>query len=152
MRATVHALTGTAIGLVVAEPLVAVPLALVSHYFCDIMPHYGANTAPKDELNSSRFRVLLLIDFCLCVLIVVVLALYQPQPGVLAAVCAFVATSPDLISVTLYWRARQGKPLKPNRYQRIAHNIQLFEKPIGAVVEVAWSIAMLIIIVPILRR
>jgi len=152
MRATTHAVTGAAIGLVVTEPLVAVPLALLSHYVCDIIPHYGADTSTQEELNSTRFRVLLLIDACLCALLVLILALYRPQHWVLAAICAFVATSPDLISVDLYRRARHGKPLKPNAYQRIAKGIQLFEKPIGAVVEVVWIIAMLIIIVPIIRR
>jgi hypothetical protein len=152
MRAINHALSGAAIGLVVGEPAVAVPLAFVSHYICDIIPHYGADLPDKEELNSRSFRVLLLADVCLCVLLVLVLALQRPQHWLLAAICAFVAASPDLFSINLFWNARHGKPIQPNRYQRYAHGIQRFEKPIGAVVEVTWFVAMLIIIVPFIRR
>ena len=48
-----------------------------------------------------------------------------------------------------YIRARKHqKASKPNAYTRFASNIQWFEHPIGAVVEVAWLIALIILIVP----
>jgi hypothetical protein len=152
MRAINHALTGATIGVLIGEPLIAVPLAFVSHYICDMIPHYGTAIAEEKELNSVQFRVLLFLDFCLCVLLVVILALYKPQFWILAAVCAFVATSPDLFSINRYRSARRGTTSKPGSYIKFAHGIQWFERPIGAVVEVAWFIAMLIILVPILRH
>lgn len=150
MRAINHALTGTAIGLLVADPVVAIPLSFVSHYICDIIPHYGMDLPESEELNTKTFRVLLLADFCLCVLVVLILAVYRPHHWLLAAICAFVAASPDLASVKRYLNARRGKPIKYNRYINFATSIQRFEKPIGAVVEIAWFIAMLIIVVPII--
>jgi len=150
MRAINHALTGAAIGLLVEEPIIAVPLAFVSHYICDVIPHYGGGKAKREELNSQTFRLLILIDFCLCVGLVVVLAVYRPRHWLLAAVCAFVATSPDLASINLYRNARNGKPLTMNRYIKFATGIQWFEKPIGAVVEVFWFIALIIILVPLI--
>jgi hypothetical protein len=151
MRAINHALTGAAIGLVVGEPIAAVPMAFVSHYLCDIIPHYGSSIPDEEVLNTKSFRVILLADFCLCVLVVLILALTRPQHWLLAAVCAFVAASPDLASFGRYRSARQGKPLRPNRYLDFSKGIQRFERPIGAVVEVVWFIAMLIIIIPIIR-
>ena len=148
MRAINHALTGASVGIISGKPAVAIPLALVSHYICDIIPHYGAGTSEAEELNSTIFRKLLVIDVSLCATLVVVLVLFHPQFWFLAAICAFVATSPDLISINRYRFARRGKLSKPNRYVSFAKNIQLFEKPIGAVVEITWFAAMVIILLP----
>jgi hypothetical protein len=150
MRAINHALTGAAIGVLIGEPVIAVPLAFVSHYVCDVIPHHGRQQPETEELNSTSFRVLLLADFCLCVLLVLILTLQRPHYWVLAAICAFVAASPDLFSINRYRNARHGKPPKLNPYLRFASGIQWFERPLGAVVEIVWFIAMLIILVPIL--
>jgi hypothetical protein len=152
MRAINHALTGAAIGLAVGEPLVAVPLSLVSHYALDVMPHYGGGRPENAEMNSKTFRGLLLLDICLCPLLVLVLAIKRPDHWLLAAICAFVAAAPDLASINVYRSARSGQQPKPNRYIRFAHDIQWFERPIGAVVEVAWFIAMLVILVPLFTK
>jgi hypothetical protein len=151
MRAVNHALTGAAIGLLVSEPVLAVPLAFVSHYVCDMIPHYGGGLPEKEEITSKKFNILLLIDFCLCPLVVLVLVLYRPDHWILAAVCAFVAASPDLFSISRYLDARANRQPKHSLYQDFATAIQWFERPIGAVVEVAWFIAMLIILIPLIR-
>jgi hypothetical protein len=152
MRAINHALTGAAIGLLVAEPVIAVPAAFVSHYVCDAIPHYGRGIAEEKELNSTSFRVSLVVDAGLCALLVLILALRRPQHWVLAAVCAFVAASPDLLSINRYREARRNQPIKRNWYTKLANDeLQWFERPIGAVVEVAWFIAGIIILAPFIR-
>ena len=152
MRAINHALTGAAIGFGVSEPAAAVPLALLSHYVLDVLPHYGGGLPEKEELNSPSFRALLLVDTCLCTLLVIILALKRPQHWMLAAICAFVAAAPDLASINRYRSARRGEKTKPNLYTRFASGIQWFERPIGGVVEVAWFIIMLVILVPIINK
>lgn len=155
MTATNHALTGTAIGLIVGEPLPAVPLALLSHFVCDAIPHFSftADESKKEKmLRSKLYRNYLIIEAILCSLIVLGLAIMQPAHWLLAAVCAFVAAAPDLFSINLYLSTRRRKPWKPGLYSRFSHGIQWFEKPIGAVVEVAWLVAAIIIILPIINK
>lgn len=151
MRAINHALTGAAIGVVVGNPVIAVPAAFVSHYICDMIPHYGGGRPETEELNSSSFRFLLYLDIVLCGLVVLILATYRPQHWLLAAACAFVAASPDLFSLNRYRSARAGRPAKRNLYLDFASAIQWFERPIGAVVEITWFIAMLAILWPYIR-
>ena len=152
MRAINHALTGATIGLLVDEPIAAVPLSLVSHYVCDVIPHYGAGLPEEQEINTTTFRVLLALDFILCVALVVVLALKRPKNWLLAAICAFVATSPDLASIGRYRAGRKRIKSKPNRYVVLAKRIQLYEKPPGAVVEVVWFASFIIILSILIKR
>jgi hypothetical protein len=152
MRAINHALTGAVIGAAISEPAIALPLAFFSHYVCDAIPHYGGGKPEEEELNSPVFRSLLLVDAGLCGLLVLILALYRPKHWLLMAVCAFLAASPDLFSIGRYKSAREHHKPNLNAYQRFASGIQWFERPIGAVVEVAWFIAMLIILVIIIRH
>jgi hypothetical protein len=153
MRAINHALTGSIIGLVIGKPAIAVPVALVSHYICDVIPHhgYGANKAVNDKWMRSRaFRRLLYADAALCACLVLVLFLFKPQYWFLAAVCAFVAAAPDLLSINLYSKTLGDKQYKRGWYTKFAGKIQWFERPIGAVVEIAWFIAAVAILVPLL--
>lgn len=153
MTATNHALTGTAIGLIIGEPLLAIPLALLSHFICDALPHFGFAGDEKQKLLVLRtrlFRNYLILEAIICMLIVLGLAVLQPAHWQLAVVCAFVAASPDLISANRYVHVVGKKKWKPGLYSRFAHNIQWFEEPIGAVVEAAWLIALITILLPIL--
>lgn len=148
MRAINHALTGAIIGLAIENPAIAVSAAVLSHYVCDVIPHFGANLPGNTELKSGRFRNLLYIDALLCALLVLTLALMRPHHWLVAAVSAFAASAPDFLSVTKYVQIRRGKAWKAGWYNRFAHGIQWFERPIGAVVEVAWLVAALVIIAP----
>ncbi len=150
MTATNHALTGAAIGLVVGQPWLAIPLAFVSHFICDAIPHFKVNTKNNKHLKTKWFQNYLITEFLICVLIVALLAYYQPYNWLLAALCAFFAASPDLFSIRQYRQSRTNKKWQPTVYGKFATNIQWFERPIGAVVEVAWLVAMIIIIVPFL--
>ena len=151
MTAVNHALTGTVIGLVVGEPLIALPAALVSHFVCDALPHFGSALPQTKRLKTDNFRNYLVVEFLLCVSIVVALAAFRPDHWQLAAACAFLATSPDLLWINRYLKIRRGKHWKRSAYARFAGNIQWFERPIGAVVEIAWFVAAVVIIVPFLR-
>ncbi len=151
MRSINHALTGAIIGLVVSEPVVAVPAAVLSHFICDAIPHYGAGLPNNEELKTPLFRKLLYVDTLLCVGLVAILAVLRPERWLLAAVCAFAAASPDLLSLNRYIRVKAHRPWRASMYAKFAHGIQWFERPIGAVVEIAWFIAGLIIVIPFLR-
>jgi hypothetical protein len=154
VTATNHALTGTAIGLIIGQPLLALPLAFLSHFICDAIPHFGFTDDKSKQtkvLRSRLFRNYLIIEAVICALIVLGLAILQPLNWQLAAICAFTAASPDLLSSNRYFSTVNKKNWKPNLYSRFAHNIQWFEKPVGAVVEAVWLAGLVLILVPFLK-
>ncbi|MGC1177404.1 MAG: hypothetical protein WA843_05020 [Candidatus Saccharimonadales bacterium] len=151
MTAINHALTGSLIGLIVGEPLLAVPLAVVSHFVCDAIPHFGGRLPPEVSLKTKWFRNYLITDASLCVALVVCLLVVMPRHWLLSAICAFAAASPDLLSMNRFFKTRAGRPWKAGRYVTFAKNIQWFEQPIGAVVEVAWFVAAIVLLVPFLK-
>lgn len=151
MTATNHALTGALIGLIVGEPLLAVPLAVVSHFVCDTLPHYGSAEPSEKVLKTNRFRNYLIVEAVLCFILVVVLALARPEHWLLAAVCAFAAASPDFLWIPRYLTTRSGRKWRPNLFSRFAVRIQWFQRPSGAVVEAAWFIGCIVLLVPFLR-
>lgn len=151
MTATNHALTGALIGLVVGQPLLAVPAAVLSHFVCDAIPHWTPETPEDERLSSNSFRNYLVVEALLCFLLVVVLAVVRPEHWLSAAVCAFAAASPDFMWIPRYLKTRAGKVWKPNRFEKLAQDIQWFTKPIGAVVEIAWFFGCIILLLPFLR-
>jgi hypothetical protein len=138
VRAINHALTGAAIGVTVHNPYVAVPAALVSHLICDVIPHFG--TKHLDVIKTRKFTYALIIDAVLCGGLVLALFLSGTQYWFLASVCAFVAAAPDFISIRRFITVHRNRKFTPNRLERFLSAIQWFERPIGAVVEVAWFV------------
>jgi len=147
MTATNHALTGAAIGLLCGQPWLALPLAVVSHYICDALPHY-AHAQPDKAIRSQWFRNYLLVEALLCAGLVAILSWRQPPHWWLAALCAFLAAAPDFLWITKYRRARANRRWQPSRWSRFAARIQWFQRPVGVIVELAWLIAAMVIIQP----
>jgi hypothetical protein len=152
MRAINHALTGALIGLTVPEPLIAVPLAVASHFVLDALPHYGVTKSNNEAfMRSTRFKYYLVLDAVACVALVFGLAFSHPLNWLLAALCAFAAAAPDFASIGRWKVALRHKKFKPSSYLKFAIGIQWFERPIGVVVEVCWLIAGLFLISPFIR-
>lgn len=151
MTAVNHALTGAAIGLLTGEPLVALPAALMSHYICDALPHFGTGLADKIVLKTNAFRNYLMAEAALCAMVVAVLTVLRPSHWVLAAACAFVAAAPDLLSINRYWNVRHGRAWQPGAYTKFASRIQWFERPVGALVEAAWFVAVMAVLAPFFK-
>ncbi|HSX31145.1 MAG TPA: hypothetical protein VLE99_04470 [Candidatus Saccharimonadales bacterium] len=106
------------IGLSVTNPWLALPLAFLSHFACDLVPHYDL---PDHKTNMAKLlgsRAFLwqyiMVPGGLCVLLVALLALTRPQHWLQAAVCAFLAASPDLFWLPRFLHVkRTGKDLPP---------------------------------------
>lgn len=142
MTAPNHALTGALIGLSIGNPLLALPLAFVSHFVCDTIPHYDqAESAAVGRIDSKRFIFEQLVTGAiLCFLLVVLLAATRPQHWLLAAVCAFLATSPDLFWIPRFLHVkRTGKdvPLR-NWFLRFHNGIQWLTGPKLIWLEAVW--------------
>jgi hypothetical protein len=145
VTATNHALTGALIGLTVHNPWLALPAALLSHLVCDIIPHFGVD-ASDAWVKTARFTRYLLLDFAGCVVLVMILAMLRPEYWLLASICAFVATSPDLLWIRKFVLLRKGKQFERNLLEAFLGNIQWFQRPIGALVEAVWFVGAVVLL------
>ncbi len=53
MTATGHAVIGTVIAAQISNPLIAIPLALVSHFAADAYPHWDTGTNQKKKSHAA---------------------------------------------------------------------------------------------------
>lgn len=155
MTATNHALTGALIGLVTGNAWIAVPAALASHFVCDAIPHFDVPGATREKRIGSKLflRVQIIFGAVMCGLLVGTLASFHPGHWLLASVCAFVATSPDLLSIPRFVSVRRGDKDPVHRWWlwQFHHRIQWFERPIGAVVEIAWFAGVMVLLAQFVR-
>lgn len=142
MRAFNHALSGALVGLTVAEPLLAAPLAFLSHFAQDAVPHYDLPGTEKARLTAPQFTTQLVLDAGLCLLLVAALALARPERWLQACICAFLAASPDLMWLPKFKAAQKGRE-RGNRYwwERFHSRVQWKTGPQLWWVEVAWCLA-----------
>ena len=64
MTATGHALIGTAIAVSIPNPVIAIPLAILSHIAADAFPHWDTGWKRKDK-SFTRFFAESLLDLAL---------------------------------------------------------------------------------------
>ena len=134
-----HVLTGSAIALAVRQPLLIVPLAVLSHFILDALPHYGS----RQYLWGSRFFVpIMATDGVFSVGSVIAIMLAAPQFAGLVALGAFCAYLPDVFWLYYY---QHGEPQW--WFYRFHTKIQWFERPPGAFVEIAYAVFITTVIV-----
>lgn len=152
MTATNHALTGAIIALAVDKPLLAIPLALLSHFATDALPHwdYAINrTLPSEKrFFDKKFNILLGTDLLVAFISVIIVGLAFPDQKWLIWSCMIVAALPD--AMWAYYRGflPKIKHVKPklNWIARFHQNIQWSQTAKGAVVEIGWFILSWLII------
>ena len=144
MTATNHVLTGALIGAVIVTPVVALPLAFVSHFVLDALPHFTDKTL---ALNSRKFMVILGLDMLLALTVLVVIMVLQPAHWRLLLACGVFASAPDLMWLPLYIRGLYSIKAHPfNRIQRFHDGIQWSVSPQGIRIELAWFTGVLAIL------
>lgn len=151
MTATNHALTGASVGLIMGDAALAIPIAFLSHYVLDALPHFGPNGNDQDWIKSKKFKTMLIADALLCLVLVAVMVILQPHNWFLACLCAFMAASPDLFWLNRFIRVHLKKPWQPSLLSKFASFIQWFQRPIGVVVEVTWAVAAIIVISNVIK-
>lgn len=129
-----HALAGTAIALAVRNPLVALVMAMVSHFALDVVPHFGGvswfhswnrRTAAVVTIDTLGILLTLLLSF-----------LFITEARWLAISCALVATAPDWPWLIKYIFKKQ------HWYFTWHQAIQRFERPWGIYVEACFAISL----------
>ena len=64
MTATAHALIGASIAVKVVNPILGIPLAIISHFIADLIPHWDAGTNHRQK-SLMRLRVEATLDVLL---------------------------------------------------------------------------------------
>ncbi len=152
MTAINHALTGAIIGLTITNPFLAIPIAFISHYFLDSLPHFGITKDNDKFIRSKGFKIFLSLDISACIILALIIFLINTRSYLIVILCAFIATSPDLVNLKRFILVNKNKVFKPGIIYRFSAFIQWFEKPIGAIVEVIWFIASGLILFELLLK
>lgn len=159
MTATNHALTGIVIALAVKKPELAIPLAFLSHFALDAIPHYNPPKVTKElftnfptnwrkKFADPLFRAIFAGDMFLFVLLLIGLPFihHSGVVGWTIFFSALVAASPDFISGRyLIYQVLKIKPINPNKISFLSRFhiwVQWMERPWGIMVELVWFILM----------
>lgn len=134
-----HVLTGTAIALVVREPLLVAPLALLSHFILDAIPHFDHEVY---RFGSRYFMRIMITDGVASIGAVVLIMFLVPHLAWVIALGALMAILPDFLWPYYY---THGRPQW--WFYRFHTKIQWFERPPGAFVEISYVIFIITVIV-----
>ncbi|QQS19649.1 hypothetical protein IPL85_05265 [Candidatus Saccharibacteria bacterium] len=141
MTAPNHALTGALIGLAVPSMWLSVPLAFVSHFVLDAIPHYDVpGESNEARIDSRQFLFIQIVGgFVLCVGLVALLWWSQVPNWLSLSVCAFIATVPDLLSIPRFLAVKRGHkdPVNSNLFWKFHNDIQR-QHPRFLPVEFVW--------------
>lgn len=143
MTATNHAITGALIAAISPVAVVAVPLAFMSHFALDNVPHFGVK-------KHTIFWSIFVTDAFLATIFLLELLSHKPTHWPLLIICAMVAMSPDLM-----WISRRRRDLDPSTDDM--HSIVRFHKhiqreyPWAMGIELIWLMSFLYIFIHIER-
>ncbi|HEY5549991.1 MAG TPA: hypothetical protein VIK37_02195 [Candidatus Saccharimonadales bacterium] len=133
-----HAITGALVAVVIKEPALALPAALLSHFVIDAIPHYDH----RDLMPNPRaYKTVLVLDAILSVGLIVFLALTLNESAWLIIAGGFLGIAPDLMWLPAIAQGRVAPRNKGNflhQVRRFHAWIQWSEGPRGLYVEIAW--------------
>lgn len=127
-----HVLTGTAIALIARDPVLVVPIALVSHFILDMIPHFDH---AQYRYGSKYFTHIMTTDALLSFGVVLAAILVAPELTLSIALGALFAILPDFFWLYYY---KNGRPQW--WFFKFHTKIQWFERPHGAIVELSYVI------------
>ena len=148
MTATNHVLTGIVIGSVIHQPLLALPIAFLSHFVLDALPHYSDE---RITLVDRTFLYILFSDMCIAAGFLAILVIAMPINWPVLLVCGVLASSPDLMWLSPWLQELKGIKPKPFGLIRQFHSkIQWCTKPWGIGVEAAWAVGSVTLLVKLI--
>jgi hypothetical protein len=141
MTATNHVLTGAVVALAVKQPLLAIPLAFLSHFAIDLIPHFEARDLRKFTYQTFALDGLAAAGLIVCL----PLFLVSDVSGWLIFGCMLAAMLPDLIWVWRYLRLGNIEAVfvAPwSWFSKLHYNMQWRESLWGGGVELVWLLFM----------
>ncbi len=107
MLTTPHSMAGAAIGALLPNPIVVIPLSIGSHFVLDSIPHWQETLAPYIPTKKTYIRIP--IDIALAITLVWLVAHWQPNHISTIWLGATMANAPDLdVIMVLVPRLKQG--------------------------------------------
>jgi len=136
MTASNHVLTGMIIASTVNNPVLALPLALMSHFALDGLPHYSDE---KVVYTDFKFKLILGADAYIAALCLFLVLLLHPVHMWIIIAGGVLAASPDLMWLPDFIAALRNQP-KPayGPIRQFHHKVQWWTKPKGAYIEGIW--------------
>lgn len=142
MTATNHAITAANIALI-TKSWWALPIALVSHFALDALPHFGE---PGLEGRHSRFKLVAGIDLLLFIGTFFLVLATAGQYLWLILGCGVLAVLPDSVWFYRYYLEHKSGYLPPrNKLTHFHALIQWGERPWGWIIEIVWYCSMLVV-------
>lgn len=103
MTATGHALIGTLIAAKISNPAIAAPLALLSHFAADIIPHWDAGTERRKK-TRDRMRLEAIADVIIGFILSFLLLSFLPKTNLAYAFFIIIMSQlPDWITAPYYF-------------------------------------------------
>lgn len=152
MTATGHAVMGTVLAAAIPNPLIGIPLAILSHIACDAFPHWDTGTNlkmnnPSSKKTKNRFVIESFIDLFLSLLIPFLITVFLfPSTNLLYVyVMVFAAQSLDWLTAPLLFLNWKFQPftLFSNVQKSFDHRL---DKPWGIILQVAILSAAIIFV------
>jgi hypothetical protein len=140
-----HVLTGTAIALAVKQPLLIAPLAFLSHFLLDAVPHFGGT--PFHVYGHKHFAKAMATDGLLAITALCTILFFAPALIIPILVGAFFGFLPDV-----FWLYYYSHHEPQYWFFRFHQAIQWFERPSGAIVEASYFILISTIIFALLLK
>jgi glycerol uptake facilitator-like aquaporin len=147
MTAVNHALTGSIIAAAIAYPIVGLPLALLSHFALDSLPHFGAHTVTNPK--TKEFRAILVTDSILTAVLLIFTAFATYRVGmnwVVVFLGGFLGWLPDVMWYKHYQSDLRGEPKQWDTVRSFHKKIQRWEVSWGWAVEILWFVAGVIVL------
>ena len=137
-----HAVTGALVAVAAGEPAIALPVALLSHFVIDSLPHWDYEIPGHPKIR----RMVIGLDMLMSILLVALLALMSADSAWLVLACGFLAILPDTmwLPYILYGKPSPTSGKSPlNRLRHLHFKIQWSESAAGIYAELLWFVTML---------
>jgi len=136
-----HAAAGAIIALTINKPILSLPLAFISHYALDALPHFGYGRGGFGEAFKHKLTQVY-IAFDLIAMPFLIWSLIGTSWVIWAA--AFIATIPDLMWPYVYFGFEKKNLTPPGGPLTEFHSwIQWCHRPWGLIVEIILAVILI---------
>lgn len=152
MTAIDHEITGALIAVAIKEPWLAVPLAFISHFVMDALPHWWIQVEDGDvKARNAKlmYKIVTRTDFILSAAAIVILPwiLRGAVSWWVVLLCVIAATIPDYYWVYTFFRYDlKGVYVQKKGLVKFHKQIQKLERTWALPVDITWFVAGAILI------
>ncbi len=145
MTATSHAIIGVSLAAILPHPIFGIPVALVSHVICDLIPHWDAGTHFEKKTSRQLFNEGAMDVIISAVTATLLLLFVVPQVNFFyGVIMVFVAQFFDWLAAPYYMFHMKFPPFSWTYHFQKATNIRL-DKPWGIVTQGIVVLSLLIL-------